>query len=77
MRSRSGLVMLEKGEAELLAPIQYPESLKRFLRRERLMVHVRLSAAMRRKLELKARRTGIPPDELARRWIEHGLRNAV
>ena len=78
LHRRSALEMLGSGEAELLTPNDYPEPLKRFLRREAVTVHVRLSAPLRRKLEQRSRRAGVSPDELARRWIKEGLkRDAV
>ncbi|MDO8632313.1 MAG: hypothetical protein Q7R41_17660 [Phycisphaerales bacterium] len=71
---RSALSMVDAGEAEVLTPAEYPEPLRRFLARERMMVHVKLSAAARRKLEDRSRRAGLPPDELAKRWLEQRLR---
>jgi len=73
MRRRSGLSLLENGRAELLRLKDYPDPLRRFLRREQRMVHVKLTAVGRRKLEARSRQTGVPADELARRWIEQQL----
>lgn len=75
MEKRSALSMVDAGEAEVLPLAEYPEPLRRFLARERMMVHVKLSAAARRKLEVRSRRAGLPPDELAKRWLEQRLRN--
>ena len=47
MEERSSLTMLEAGEAETLSPSEYPEPLRRFLARERMMVHFKLSPAAR------------------------------
>ena len=73
MQRRSGLSLLDKGGAEVLSLKDYPEPLRRFLRREQKMVHVKLTAVGRRKLEARSRKSGVPADELARRWIEQHL----
>ena len=73
MRRRSGLSLLDEGRAEVLSLKDYPEPLRRFLRREQRMVHVKLTAVGRRKLEARSRKSGVPADELARRWIEQQL----
>ena len=66
--------MLESGEAVALQPADYPEPLRRFLLRERTMVHVKLTLAAKRRLEARSRRLGIPVDDLARKWIEQRLK---
>jgi hypothetical protein len=66
--------MVDEGRAKVLSLAEYPEPLRRFLRRERSMVHIKLSPAARRKLEAQSRKIGLPPAELARRWIEKNLR---
>jgi hypothetical protein len=38
------------------------------------MVHVRLSPRVKRRLEARSQQTGVPIDELARRWIEQAMR---
>ena len=73
MKRRSALEMLDDENAEALAPENYPEPLKRFLRREAVTVHIRLSAPLRKKLDEKSRRAGLSADELARRWIKEAL----
>ncbi len=73
MQRRSGLSLLDEGRAEVLSLKDYPEPLRRFLRREQRMVHVKLAAVGRRKLEARSRKSGVPADELARRWIEQHL----
>lgn len=73
LERRSGFDLVDRGGGKILTPREYPEPLKRFLRRERMMVHVRLSAAAKRKLEARSRQTGVPVDDLARAWIEQGI----
>lgn len=78
MEENSAFERLERGEGELLAPPDYPEPLRRFLRREAITVHVRLTAPLRKKLNERSRRAGVSPDELARRLIKEALnREAV
>src|SRR4051812_37681733 len=60
----------ERGEAQLLSPDEYPEPVKRFLARERRMVHIKLSAASKRKLDAVSRAKRTPMERLARKWIE-------
>jgi len=74
MRRRSAFELLEQGQARILSPAEYPEPLKRLLRRERTMIHLKIGAAVKRKLEARSRRTGAPVEELVRRWIMQGLR---
>ena len=69
----SAFEMRDQGRARLLAPDEYPDPLKRFLARERTIVHVRLPAAIKRRLDARSRSTGVPAQELARRWIEQGI----
>lgn len=71
---RSTFDMLESGEAKVLQPKDYPEPLKRFLRRERGMVHVKLPTDSKRKLEAHSRKLGLSSDELARQWIMQHLK---
>ncbi len=73
LEETSAYELVDRGRGRILAPKDYPEPLKRFLKRERTMVHVRLSAAAKRKLETRSRQTGVPIDELARAWIEDGI----
>ncbi|MEE9296733.1 MAG: hypothetical protein V3W34_17455 [Phycisphaerae bacterium] len=70
----SAFDLVDRSRGRILTSEEYPEPLKRFLRRERMMVHVKLSAAAKRKLEARSRESGIPADELARAWIEQGIR---
>ncbi len=77
MERRSAFDLVAEGRAEILTPQQYPEPIRRFLRRERSMVHVKLSRELKRKLEARSRETGVPVDELARSWIEQGLRRGI
>jgi hypothetical protein len=73
MHRSSALERVYKGRASVLRVDELPEPLSRFLARERTMLHLRLSRAMKRKLESLSRNSGISVDELARRWIEQGL----
>ena len=57
----------------MLAEDEYPEPVLRFLRRERRMVHVRLSLAAKRRLEALSRARGLAAEELARRWMEQAI----
>lgn len=74
LEERSAFDMVESGAAEVLRLRDYPEPLKRFLRRERDMVHVKLPAGSRRKLEAQSRKLGVSTDELARKWIIQQLK---
>ncbi|MFH0983075.1 MAG: hypothetical protein V2A79_16270 [Planctomycetota bacterium] len=69
----SAFELVDRGRARILTPEEYPEPLKRFLARERTLLHVKLSAVTKRKLEARSRQSGVPMDELARAWIEQGL----
>src|SRR5688500_19932993 len=69
----SAFDLADSGRAQVLTPHHFPEPLKRFLNRERTMIHVRLTPAIKRKLEARSRQKGVPIDELARRWIENGV----
>jgi len=75
LRKKSAFQLLDDGEAAVLDFDQYPEPLRRFLRRERGMVHVKLSAAAKRKLAAQGRKLGISGDQLAQRWIGQRLRS--
>ena len=44
LERESAFDLVERGRARILAFEQYPEPLRRFLKRERIMVHVKLSA---------------------------------
>lgn len=77
LKKRSGLDLVATGRARILAPAEYPEPLRRFLARERTTMRVRLPAALKRKLEARSRQTGVPAEELARRWIAQGLAREV
>jgi hypothetical protein len=70
----SAFEKLDRGEAEIVHPRDYPEPMKRFLARERAMLHIRLSARTRRKVEAVSARVGVPPEKLAARWIEERSR---
>jgi hypothetical protein len=74
MRKRSAFDLVDKGEAEIIDVADYPEPLRRFLRRERRMVHVELSPSDKRQLEQTGRELGISPDQLVKRWIEDQLK---
>ena len=74
MERVSALDLLDQGRAQLLTPQEYPEPIKRFLARERRMLHVRVSPAIKRRLEAHSRRRGVAVDKLARRWIEEGMK---
>ena len=69
----SAFELVDQGRGRILLPDEYPEPLKRFLNRERTMVHVKLSSGTKRKLEARSRQSGVPVDELARSWIEQGI----
>lgn len=70
----SAFTLLDNGRARVLSPREYPAPLRRFLRREKLMLHIKLTPSLKRKLELRSRRTGVLVDQLARRCIEAGLK---
>ena len=69
----SAFDLVDRGRGRILSGEEYPEPLKRFLNRERTMIHLKLSAALKRKLEARSRQTGVPVDELARGWIAQGV----
>jgi hypothetical protein len=64
---------LDRGEAQILAPEEYPEPVKRFLARERNTLRIKLSSSSKRKLDALSRSRGTPTDQLARRWVEERL----
>jgi hypothetical protein len=73
MRRRSAFDLVDARRARVLAEDEYPEPVRRFLRRERRMVHVRLSAGAKRRLEALSRERGVPVEELARKWVEQAI----
>lgn len=73
MQKNSALDLLEAGNAKVIKRADYPLPLKRFIERERTMVHVKLSPAMRRKLEQRSQKSGLRPDELVQQWIRAKL----
>lgn len=77
MERHGPLERVERGESKLLEASEYPEPLKRFLARQRGMLHVHVSAATKKKLDRLSRTTGIEADALARRWIEQGIARAA
>ena len=77
MRRVSAFDLVDQGKAKILTPDDYPEPIKRFLARERRMVHIQLPISLKMKLEKTSRRRGVPVEKLARIWIEQRLsRNA-
>jgi hypothetical protein len=64
---------VERGQARVLPLAEYPEPLKRFLVRQRTVLHVRLSAPARRQLEKLSVAKDISSDRLARQWVEQGI----
>lgn len=70
----SAFTLLDQGRAEIVTPANYPEPLKRFLKRERDMVHVKLPRVVKRKLIARSHETGVSVEELIRRWIEAGIK---
>jgi len=64
---------LDRGEAQLLAPEEYPEPVKRFLAREQNTLRIKLSSASKRKLDALSRAKKTPMDKLARKWVEERL----
>ena len=74
----SAFEKVDRGQARVLRPEEFPEPLKRFLRRDRASVRIQLPLSARRRLESLSRATGVPADKLARRWVEERLaREAV
>ena len=73
LKRRSAFDLVDAGRARVLAEDEYPEPVLRFLRRERRMVHVRLSLAAKRRLEALSRARGLAAEELARRWVEQAI----
>jgi hypothetical protein len=73
----SAFDLVDQGKAKILTPDEYPEPIKRFMARRRTILNIRLSPALKRKLQARSRRTGVPEDELARKWIEEGVKRDV
>jgi hypothetical protein len=73
MERCGSLQKVERGQGQILTPSEYPQPLRRFLLRQRSMLHLHLSAATRKKLEQMSRATGIAIDELALHWVEQGI----
>ncbi len=74
LERRSAFDLVDRGRGRILSANEYPEPLKRFLNRERTMIHVKLSAALKRRLEARSRQTGLSVDELARGLIQEGIK---
>jgi len=70
----SAFEKLDRGEAQIVHPRDYPEPMKRFLARERAMLHVKLSARTKRRIEALSARAGVPAEKLAAKWIEERTR---
>src|SRR5438094_6554381 len=77
MRRTSAFDLVDQGKAKILSPSEYPEPIKRFLARERRMVHIQLPISLKSKLEQRSRRRGVPAEKLARIWIEEKLRRTA
>ena len=73
LERRGPLEKVGRGEARLLAPLEYPEPIKRFLARERRTVRVTLSPSAKKRLERLSHAKGIGIDELTRRWVEQAI----
>ena len=73
MAGDSAFEKLDRGEARIVKSEELPAPLKKFIRRQRAMVHIQLPASARRRLESISRSTGVRADELARRWVEEAL----
>gem|GEM_PF-5746638 len=77
MARRSAFEKVDRGEARILPPAEIPEPLKRLAARQRSEFHIRLPTAARRQLLSLSRSEGVSPEELARRWVEQGLKRAA
>jgi predicted DNA-binding protein len=77
MAHTSALKKVDRGQARILSAEEFPEPLKRFAARELSDVHIRLPATARRRLRSLSQAKGIPPEELARQWVEQGLAREV
>ena len=73
MAKTSAMQKIDSGQARILTASELPEPLKRFAARESSQVHIRLPAAARRRLALLSQAKGVPPEVLARKWVEQGL----
>jgi hypothetical protein len=76
MRGTSALEMLDTGASRVVDPSDYPPPLKRLVAQERSMLHLKLTPALKRKLEARSRASGLSADKLAKKWIEQGIRRA-
>lgn len=74
LERESAFDRLDQGRAKIVTYKDFPEPMKRFLLREKTMVHVKLPATIKKALEARSRSTGTPIEELARRWIAQGLK---
>ena len=73
LKSSGTFEKLDRGEAQLLAPEEYPEPVKQFLAREQNALRIKLSSASKRKLDALSRAKKTPMDQLARKWVEERL----
>jgi hypothetical protein len=57
----SAFEKLDRGEAEIVQPRDYPDPLKRFRAREKAILYIKLSPRLRKKLEKLSTRQGLTP----------------
>ena len=74
LESTSAFDLVDSGSARILSPRDYPEPLKRFLKRERNTVHINLPPRLRMQIEARSRKTGLAISSLVGRWIQAGLK---
>jgi hypothetical protein len=77
LERESVFAAVDRGQARILRPREYPLPIRRFLARERRTLHVPLSVAAKRRLEEVSRTKGVRPVRLARQWIEQQLARAA
>jgi len=71
--AESAFERLDRGDAEILSPSDYPEPLRQFIEKHRGRLTIELSAQARRRLDAASKRQGIRPEDLVRRWIRDQL----
>ena len=74
MERVSSFDLLDRGEAEIVEPKDYPEPLKRLMNRPLEYIRLQMPPAAQRKLFRRAEAAGVTVNDLIRRWIREGLK---
>jgi predicted DNA-binding protein len=73
MKRTNAFEKLDHGEAKILSMDEYPAPLRRLIERERRMVRLTLSPALKRRLDALSAAEGVSEAELVKRWVEERL----